>query len=267
MTPESAIADLPSLFGAAEKAAKTFGPAVWWRGQSRNVACWRLVPGIFRKPRSRAEQEQLMLEFKRRAQTRYPKCPPFNDNAAWVFLMQHYRMVTRLLDWTESPLVALYFAVNAHSRDDGRLWAFSPFGHNRAETGKNVIFTGESPDFLSVILPAFNAKAPETDRILAVIGRETDIRMTVQLSVFTAHGTSQPLDERPHAGRCAMKFSIPGCAKTQLMGQLWNVGIRESTLFPDLEHLGSELGRVPFVPADGPSTSVAARDPEQTPRA
>ena len=267
MTPESAITDLPSLFGAAEKATTTLPPAVWWRGQSRNLACWRLVPGIFRKPRSRDEEKNLMLEFKRRAQTRYPKCPPFDDNAAWVFLMQHYRMVTRLLDWTESRLVALYFAVNAHSRDDGTLWAFSPFAHNKAETGKTVIFTGESPDFLSVIRPAFQANAPETGKILAVISREVDIRMTVQLSVFTAHGTSEALDKRPHAGECVMKFSIPATAKTQLMGQLRNVGIRESTLFPDLEHLGAELCRLTFQEAGGPGTSVPVRDSEQTPRA
>jgi hypothetical protein len=32
----------------------------------------------------------------------------------WYFLMQHYGAATRLLDWTQGALLALYFAVNNH---------------------------------------------------------------------------------------------------------------------------------------------------------
>jgi len=33
----------------------------------------------------------------------------------WYFLMQHYRLPTRLLDWTTNALAALFFAVDGHS--------------------------------------------------------------------------------------------------------------------------------------------------------
>ncbi len=37
--------------------------------------------------------------------------PQLNDLLAWWALMQHYGAPTRLLDWSESPYVALYFTV------------------------------------------------------------------------------------------------------------------------------------------------------------
>ncbi len=55
----------------------------------------------------------------------------------WISLAQHYRVPTRLLDWSENPLVALYFAVEVDedsngAQVDGRVWALNPLQLNQS---------------------------------------------------------------------------------------------------------------------------------------
>src|SRR5712692_10309237 len=104
------INSVDDLLRAAEDVASTLGDQVWWRGQGDSD--WKLVPGVHRDPSRGPEYEHTAaLLFVQRARTRHPQCPPTGELHSWLFFMQHYRLPTRLLDWTESVLFAGFFAV------------------------------------------------------------------------------------------------------------------------------------------------------------
>ena len=82
----------------------------WFRGQSDKD--WRLVPSLGRMKKGLIAEMAIVKRFKQNAG---PFLTSFRPQSPWdwLMLMQHHRATTRLLDWTESPLVGLYFAITA----------------------------------------------------------------------------------------------------------------------------------------------------------
>lgn len=70
-------------------------------------------------------EEILQREFQRRFYHYATHVPEPNDNLEWLATMQHYGAATRLLDWSYSPYVALYFALErtAEKDDHSVVWA------------------------------------------------------------------------------------------------------------------------------------------------
>lgn len=235
---------------------------IWWRGHARPG--WTLVPGVFRDGRPAHHESNMTLRFFRKARTRHSPCPLDTDWPGWLFLMQHYRLPTRLLDWTESCLVAAFFAVTDYLSEDGILWALNPFELNRSQTGLHALSVSGADSLIPLFRAAFGTASKPSDKILPVMAPEVDLRMLIQQSTFTIHGTATPIDALPGAASFTRRFTIPAAAKPFIGRQLAALGIRASTLFPDLEHLAQDLSRLAFDPVR--SELPATPPPEPTPK-
>jgi len=246
---ESVIQDLQDVLRISQQVLAAFPDQPWWRGHARES--WDLVPHVYRRPEYGPRYEaNIANTFVKLAPTRHANCPAPGQAARWLFLMQHYGLPTRLLDWTESPLLAVYLALREEQyRDEpGALWALNPFGLNalvlKAEPGLCQPGQEDANELIQLVF----TRVPATDdRVIGLVTEEIDLRMMVQLSVFTIHGSPRPLNGRPGIGPAHLqKFTIAGAAKGHLLDQLASLGIRERTVFPDLEHLAADVRRLRY---------------------
>lgn len=92
---------------------------------------WPMQPSAYR-PGKKGITDQATLQRWSRVAARFASPVPRND-IEWLVLAQHYGVPTALLDWTESPLIALFFACHGEEDADGCVWqvrtsgAFKPF--------------------------------------------------------------------------------------------------------------------------------------------
>ncbi len=213
---------------------------VWFRGQSRSG--WTLVPKLLRGGRSDSEI-YLINRFKQNATPLLQQHP--RNEFEWLFLMQHHSMPTRLLDWTESPLVALYFAVTENPDEEGALWVLLPTVLNE-KSGYRPDYRPEIPFFedehLQNYLPETVARE-RTSRLLpiAAIAPRNSPRMQSQQGVFTiGHRDDTPVEDAGALGADrdhVWKYLIPPDCKATLRDQLKVLGITRFQLFPELDSL------------------------------
>lgn len=217
----------------------SFDEDIWFRGQSN--FSWGLSPGLLRLAAPSSESS-LLSRFKQSAAMLIKDST--KDNFDWLFLMQHYGVPTRLLDWSESPLAALYFAVSEKSKDstDGALWILKPTELNKianiSTSEKNFIPSFEDSELTNYSVETLNSNPRNKLAPIATIATRNSARIQAQLGVFTIHH----LDNRPIEEFCSndevLKYKIPASSKSDLRDELSLLEINKFTLFPELASIG-----------------------------
>ena len=110
----------------------------WFRGEPSKTA-YALAPKLHRKVKY--DEFQLLKNFRIKAPTFLDIQVPQGQTDQWLFLAQHVSLPTRLLDWSEGLLIALYFALDKPDdklNEGASVWMLDPIKLNRL-TKENTV--------------------------------------------------------------------------------------------------------------------------------
>lgn len=232
----------------------------WFRGQANSK--WELKPQLYRHPNLNYYERELIRDFKNQSVIYQKYNYPKND-FEWLFLMQHYGLPTRILDWTESYLVALFFCVSDYqNKEDGIVWMLDPISFNKAIIREQIV-----PSFSHPILHKYFIGEPilndnNSSKIKYEVSRQVEAEMPIcimptrnsprsiaQKATFTIHGRDfrcldKIISDCRVDGSSRVHISnlfIDGKSKLKLLKELTRMGITYSVIFPEITGISQEL--------------------------
>lgn len=171
------------------------------------------------------------------------------DDWDYLFAMRHHRVPTRLLDWTESFAVALYFAVcfhDRHRRTDPCVWVLNPYALNEQAGGIRDLMAPRhlGSDDKDKIAPTYGQliadRAINWEQPFAIYPMQRVARMRAQRGWFTIHGSdSRPIEKI--APNCVVRIDFDGTSMQDTRDLLNLLGFDRFAIFADLDSLAESV--------------------------
>lgn len=207
-----------------------------WYFRGHSSENYKLVPGLFRLDISssfsswKQVESYMMNSFKREALPHLIIKPETEDQ--WLSLAQHHGLPTRLLDWSTSPLIALYFAVeNYQESSNANVWCFGVSSTNNC--------WAES----TWMARRINTVIDQT----VLFPSHVSPRVTNQSGCFTIHNfpkKSEPFvefDLQKNKFNFLLKCEIAKADKLNILNELYYLGLHRGFIYPDLDGICSKL--------------------------
>lgn len=260
---EKSIRSFKQFVGFIEDLRSNLHGPLWYRGCAKSS--YELKPSLYRHKKTKTIESFIELEKKLISLFQQRSIPfharTLSDGWELLFFMQHYGVPTRLLDWTESPLLALFFAVTSSLRhlnaagkpifeSDAAVWILDPIRWNKHAVNLRT-FEGK---VLAVDDSHLNAYGPSVDCNImkdfpiAIYGAHNSYRIVAQRGVFVVFGKqTHPMEvifqDHNFPGNALKKLVIPKEKLPHFYDAVRHHGITDSVVFPDLDGLAREIRR------------------------
>jgi hypothetical protein len=254
------VRHVPSWTSAQEEFG--FFPETWiFRGQ--RDAAWGLRCNLDRKRGSTDPvhvEGTVKNEFVRRAHLFLPNAREPESTLEWLALIQHHGGPTRLIDFTRSPLIAAFFALEEDAEAGTcAVWRIDELAcHSRAVKRLRAVAHDYSwlrshHDIEGAVESRLGVQPP--DRFVAPVRPSRyNSRLALQQGIFVCLGDPgsdlfgnlniEVEDEEPLR---VVKIEFPRNGRGQALWNLRRLGISRETLFPGLDGLAQSLAHL-FIP-------------------